>query len=615
MLDQLNKISSIIDRRTKLGMAGLFGLILIAAVLEMVGIGMFIPLLHVFSDPEKIAGIPVVGGLYHVWAGADPNRFIVVFSALLFGFFVAKNVFLGGVIYLQNGFVHRERARFARDLLRVYLARPYTFHLQRNTAELVRNVTLLSGRLFLKVIMPIVNTATDALTVAAVLVVLLLIDPGTTVAVVLLIGATIAVFYRVIRHRVREWGRRTVHHEGRILLWANQALGSIKETKLFGAAPFFVDAFATPNFAVARYQALSNTAGHLPRLFIEAVTMGGLLFLVVVLIGVQGRTVAEILPTLGVFGIAAMRLMPAFSKIVSNLTLLRENAAAIDIFHEELQNRAPEVQAGDEATRPSVAGSGFGFSRELRLERMSYRYPASEGLVLDQISLSIPCRKSVALVGRTGSGKTTLVDIILGLLEPTGGHVLVDGQDIFANLAAWQRRIGYIPQEIYLIDDTLRRNIAFGVADAEIDEEKLQTAIRTAQLEDVIDALPAGPETVIGEHGTRLSGGQRQRVGIARALYNDPEVLVMDEATSALDSETESHINRAIDGLSGAKTLIIIAHRLSTVRHCHRIVLLDRGRVVDTGTFDELAERNGDFSRMIELAQVGATAAQAALPE
>ena len=585
-----------------MGLVGLFGLIFFAALLEMVGISMFVPLLHILSDPGKVAGLPIVGGLYHDWAGGDPSRFIVLFSGLLFAFFVAKNIVLAIIIYLQNRFVLRKRARFARDLMRAYLERPYVFHLQHNTAELVRNVTLLSSRLFLKGVMPIVNTAMELLTALAVLVVLVLVDPGTTLGVALLIGLSVAVFYRIIRNRVREWGRHIVHYDGEILLRANQALGSIKETKISGKEAFFADAFWKPNHAASRYRALSNTAGHLPRLFIETVAMGGLLLLVLVLIQLQGKTAGDILPTLGIFGVASMRLMPSFSKIVSNMTLLRENTAAVDILHGDLSEAGMEAPETVKKTAEPV--SPLNFNDDLRLEGVTYRYPDGDGPVLDGVTLTIPFRQSVALVGRSGAGKTTLVDVILGLLEPAGGSLKVDGVNLFDDLAGWQRRIGYIPQEIYLTDDTLRNNIALGVDEAEIDEAQVENAVKTAYLEDFVDSLPDGLDTVLGERGARLSGGQRQRVGIARALYHDPEVLVMDEATSALDSETENRISQAIAGLSGEKTVIIIAHRLSTVRNCDRIVLLENGRVVDTGTFDELAKHNVDFIRMIELSSL-----------
>ncbi|NQV83543.1 MAG: ABC transporter ATP-binding protein [Rhodospirillales bacterium] len=608
MIDQFKKIYSLLDRQTRVGLAGLFGLIFVAALLEMAGISMFVPLLHILSDPAKVDSLPVIGGLYHQWADGDPSRFIVLLCSILFAFFVAKNIVLALIIYCQNLFVLRRKARFAHDLMQAYLERPYVFHLQHNTSELVRNVTLLASRLYLKGVMPFVNTAMELLTAIAVLVVLMVVDPGTTLGVVLVIGLSVAVFYRTIRHRVREWGARTIQYDGEILLRANQALGSIKETKISGKEAFFADAFWKPCHALARYMALSSTASHLPRLFIEAVAMGGLLLLVLALIQLQEKTVGEILPTLGIFGVAAMRLMPSFSKIVSNITLLRENMASVDILHDDLRGpeaatRTPKTQTGD-IDAAATAGSALAFKDGLRLEGVSYRYPGSDGTVLDDVNLTIPFRRSVALVGQSGAGKTTLVDVILGLLEPTEGSLTVDGESLFENLGSWQRRIGYIPQDIYLTDDTLRNNIALGVEASDIDPVAMEHAVKTAHLEDFINSLPKGLDTILGERGTRFSGGQRQRVGIARALYHDPEILVMDEATSALDSETENRISQAIDGLSGKKTVIVIAHRLSTVRNCDRIVFLEGGQVIDTGTFDELAKRNANFNRMVELSQL-----------
>jgi ATP-binding cassette subfamily C protein len=342
---------------------------------------------------------------------------------------------------------------------------------------------------------------------------------------------------------------------------------------------------------------------HLPRLLIEAVAIGALVLLVVLMISQPGDNIASVVPKLGLFAIAAMRLMPSLSKLFSALTSLRDNVAAVDTLYADLKDGIALRQHPSEDKKPRTA---FSYTRNIRLEKLSYSYPQTNQNVIDGVDLVIERGQSVAFVGASGAGKTTLVDLVLGLLEPTSGDIRVDGREIHDDLYGWQSLIGYIPQDTYVTDDTLRRNIALGRTDAEIDHVQIERVLRLAQLSAFVEDLPQGLETDVGERGARLSGGQRQRIGIARALYHDPDVLVMDEATSALDGETEKEITTAINQLSGKQTLIIIAHRLSTVRHCDVIVLLEAGRIVDQGSFASLVERNAEFHHLVGLGSTDA---------
>jgi len=333
----------------------------------------------------------------------------------------------------------------------------------------------------------------------------------------------------------------------------------------------------TQGARVAQFQA---TLQQLPRLWLELLAVTGLALLVLSMLA-QGRDMISIVPTLGLFAVAAFRLMPSVNRILGALQLLRYAHIVIDTLHEEFKLDAPEPGAGATKTATSTTPA---FQKEISLSDIGYSYPAAATEALNNLSIVIHKEESVGFIGPSGSGKSTLVDVILGLLPPVAGKVMVDGQDIQKNLRAWQDQIGYVPQTIYLTDDTLRRNVAFGLPDGQIDDAAVRRAIKDAQLEEFVASLKDGIESRVGERGIRLSGGQRQRIGIARALYHDPSVLVLDEATSALDTATESDVMRAVTALQGSKTILIVAHRLSTVEHCDRLYRLEHGKVVSEGS-------------------------------
>ncbi len=597
----LRQIIGLTDRRTRIGLAWLGVAMLVGMAFEMASIGIFLPLFQLLLDPERTAALPIFSWLNANLAGGDPKLLTVLFTAALFGLFVVKMVVLAVITYVHNRFVFARQAEFARAMLAAYLVRPYLFHLEKNTAELIRNITTLSTRLFVRGWLPLLQIATEALTVAGVMIILLLVDAPSTLAVSAVLGAGVAIFYGVLRRPLQRWGERTVRLDGDMLQALHQALGAIKAIKLGGLQKFFSSAFARTVDERARIMALAGTMPYLPRLFIETLAVGGLLVLIAIIVMIQNRDIASVLPTLGIFAVAVARLMPSFSRVISNLGMFRENTSGIAILYADIESgeklaaiAASIAEANDEANAP-------GHVQTVRLDRVSFTYPGASEPALVDIDLEIPHGASVALVGRSGAGKTTLADVILGLLAPTSGRLLLDGRDAHEDLPSWQRRIGYVPQDIYLVDDTFRRNVALGIPDRRISEEQLRRALTEAHLDDVVAGLPLGLDTVVGERGARLSGGQRQRVGIARALYHDPDVLVFDEATSALDNETEQTIIESLGALAGAKTMIVIAHRLSTVRHCDRLVFLNKGRILDQGTFDELVARNPDFRRMAAL--------------
>ncbi len=602
MRKYLTKLFSLFDRQAKWRIAGLFCLMVLGAFMEMVGIGLILPLLQLITTPGKVAGMPFIAEFYAGPGGGEPGRALILGAAILVAFYALKNAAIALLIFVQNRFVFHKTALFATDLLNSYANQPYAFHLRRNTAEFIRNVMMSVKVVFNAGLLAFLNLVMESLLVAGAVVVLLVVAPVATLFALVLIGTTMGGFYLWLRNRIVAWGRLLQDKRGKMILDINQCLGALKETKILGRSGYFVASFFSHSRESAACGTKLVTTQQFPRLLGEIVILGSLLAVVVVIV-LQGKQVIEALPVLGVFAAAAMRILPSVNRIVQNAGNMRLSVAALDDVHSDYH-----MVARDEGTTAPSSGT-LSFRGTIRLEDLDYIYEGTERPSLKGVDITIAKGEIVAFVGASGAGKTTLADIILGLLEPSRGKVLIDGANAFDDLTGWQRRIGYVPQEIYLTDDTLRRNVALGLADGDIDEAKVKEAVRMAKLEDVVTGLPDGLDTVVGERGVRLSGGQRQRIGIARALYHDPDVLVFDEATSSLDSETENDIAKTIEELDGDKTLIIIAHRLSTVRKCDRLFFLKDGRVKDSGTFDELCRTNPDFRRMAQLAKPPETAA------
>jgi ABC-type multidrug transport system fused ATPase/permease subunit len=598
MLDSMRMIWKLVGARTRRGVGWIGIALLMTGLLESCGLGLFLPILGLIFDPESIDRIPGARWAFENLAGGDTQVLLAQFCSALLVFFVLKTIVVGAVIYEMNRFLMTRQAEFSRELLRRYLERNYAFHLDRNSSELVRNIIMLSTRLYLKGMFPILQAATEFFTLAGVTAVLLWVHPLATLLLISVLSGAGIIFYWGLRKPISRWGEKSIEFDRTTLQAANEALGSVKMVILGGHSQFFTDAYSRPALERARYLALSHTAAYMPRLFIEVAAIGTMLSVLIALLYWSGDNPVSVLPTLAIFGIAGLRLMPAISRIIAAATQIRENSAAVNILDAELI---------DPITRASTAEQPLLRARHaepprITLENVSFGY--TEGAaVLRNIHLDIPAGQSVAIVGPSGAGKTTLIDVLLGLLELNSGRVLADGADTGEDIERWQRRIGYVPQNIYLIDDSLARNVALGQRDDEIDHNRLNQAIQVAQLDDVVSQLPDGINTILGEGGSRLSGGQRQRVGIARALYSEPDVLVMDEATSALDMETEHRIDQALAAFSGNCTVIVIAHHLATIRKCSQIVMIDSGRICGTGNFESLSN-NPDFSRLLELSSI-----------
>jgi ATP-binding cassette subfamily C protein len=587
------KLAALFDRAERAKLAVLLALMAIAAILEMAGVALVPLFLLTLQQPGVIRGHVLVAAVMPGASGLDDRATIYAVSCAVLAFFVFKNLFSWFVLRQQYRFMHGKMHQLSTRLLAAYLAKPYTFHLQRNSSELYRNVMNECTTVVSMVLLPATALVVDGLTVLCVSALLIYHQPSLTLLAVAVFGAATLILYLAVRRRA---GRFGAHHQthGRLSsLWLNQSLGGVKEAMVAGTEASFVERFSEhwrqSTDAQAGYLLLSQ----MPRFFNETLAIFAILVLANIML-VQGRGTDEIILTLALFGAATFRLVPTLSRMVSSFTALRFALPSVDALYADLGG----AQAAPLQRRTRRAAPRPDFDRIL-IENLSYRYPGAAREALKNVHLEIPRNSAVGIVGPSGAGKTTLADVLLGLLKPDGGRIVVGAVDVHADSGAWQQRIGYIPQSIFLLDDSIRRNIAFGVPDAEIDEEAIRRAVRIARLDEFLATLPSGLDTTVGERGVRLSGGQRQRIGIARALYHRPDVLLLDEATSALDNQTETEVAAESRTLSGEVTILVIAHRLSTVKRCERLVFLRDGELVAYAPFDELMRAVPGFRDLV----------------
>ena len=570
-LSTAGKIRGVLRSAERPSVAVLLGLTVIGMVLETLGIGLVIPAIAVLMQDDLAASYPAIQPLLHALGDPTPRALILGVMLGLVGIYLAKNLFLAFLAWWQRRVVFGVQAQLSQRLFTTYLRQPWTFHLQRNSAELIRNTVNEVQQLCQLVLLPGMAVFSEGLILLGIGCLLLVVEPLGALVVVLVLGGATWSFHRWTRTHITLWGDARQYHDGLRIQHLQQGLGGAKEVKLLGREADFLAQYQVHNVQSAQMERLQTTVQQLPRLWLELLVVVGLTTLVLTMLA-QGWETAKIVPTLGLFAAAAFRLMPSVNRILSAVISLQYGLPVIDTLHEELKLSVPEpVAQGNNGT--------LAFEKEIRLTNITYTYPGAPAPALNGLSIAIRKGECVGFVGPSGSGKSTLVDVILGLLTPDIGNAVVDGQDIEHNLRAWQNQVGYVPQSIYLTDDTLRRNVAFGLPDEQIDDAAVNRSIKAAQLEDFVASLPDGLENIVGERGVRLSGGQRQRIGVARALYHDPAVLVLDEATSALDVDTERSVMQAVRALHGSKTILIVAHRFSTVEQCNRLYRLEQGRI------------------------------------
>ena len=567
----------VLTRRERRALIGIFLLILVGTVLETFSVGLLIPALSVLTKDDSGFNLPYVT----LKSSLSKTELIQLAAAAIFVVYLTKNIFLGVSTWIQRGFLTKISARLSARMLEIYIRQPYSYHLRQNSSVLIRN-TQDASMVVAGGIEPSLTVLSDGLIAVSLFVVLVVVEPlGTLSAIAIFLSATYH-FQRFTNSRLQRWGKQRQQQKGKIIKTIQQSLGAVKDVQVLGREQMFIDVHREQQIVDTDLLRRINMTQALPRLWLEIIAMGSMASLVVIMLWV-GKEVNAIVPVVGLFALSAFRVLPSVNKIVNGLQTLRVSRSTIETIHQDLGLAVPQSNGIDDVQ--------FEFSL-LSTSNLNFRYEMTDEDVLKNVNISVQRGEAVGFVGQSGSGKSTLIDILLGLLDPKNGSVSINGLSIGEVKRQWQHIVGYIPQTIFLMDDSLRRNIAIGIADSEIDEVAIHDALKSAQLEDFVASLPEGLDTVVGERGVRLSGGQRQRIGIARALYHRPSVLVLDEATSSLDTETEKGVMQAVQALQGDKTVIIVAHRLSTVEYCDRLYRLDAGRIVDEGTFDEVMNRS-----------------------
>ena len=553
-------------------------MVIVGMFLETISLGIVVPIIGILTQDDYQQKYPFIVDIFGNLSREELISAVMVAMVLIY---IVRSLFLFWSLWIQKGFSASVSGRLSQSLFSTYLRQPYMFHLQRNSSTLMRNAKNATAIVTCGVD-PFLVLLTDGLVAIAMFALLIAVEPVGTLAVLLVFGLSTFVFQRTTRRRIDNWGYQVDYHETKILQHLQEGFGGAKDVKVLGRENEFLSQHEKHLGESIRINRIYNVILTLPRSFMEIITIVGLCLLVVSMV-VRGRELADIVPILGLFAAAAFRVMPSINRLLMATQTLIFNRSIIASVYQDFLLDSPDSLTVKSNTK---------FASQLELMDVSFQYPTAATASLQNVSLVVKRGEAVGFVGPSGAGKSTLVDVILGLFAPTSGVVKVDGQDVQQNLRNWQNQIGYVPQAIYLTDDTLRRNVAFGLNDENIDDNLVRDAIRLAQLEEFVATLPEKLDTVVGERGVRLSGGQRQRIGIARALYHNPSVLVLDEATSSLDTPTEHGVMQAVQALQGSKTVLIVAHRLSTVEYCDRLYKIENARITEEGTFDEVFQRS-----------------------
>lgn len=571
------------------------GLVILSAIfmalIEVVGVGSIMPFMAVAAKPEIIHTNDKLEYVYRLLSFQSESRFLVFLGFLVLGFLIISNLSQAFMYYIKMKFTSMRRHTLSSRLLTGYLSQPYTFFLNRNSSEFVKNITGEINQMISGTLMQFVDFISRSIQVSALTAFLFIVNPISTLGITGIIIIIYGTIYFFVRKVLTRLGIERYELTREIALTVSEVFWGIKDVKITGTETVFISEYQRPSKKLANNASTNELIGDIPKFALETAAFSSIILFVLITI-LRSGTFAEVAGTVTLYAYAGYRLIPSIQGFFKALTKLKYGAPTAKRLIAEFA-----IVASARPLTNNVA-TRLPFSNTFALNNISFTYPNIDKPVIENLSISIKSNSLVGFAGKTGSGKTTLVDIILGLLSQQQGEMVVDGISVSdANLRSWQSNLGYVPQNIYLSDDTIAANIAFGIPKKNLDMAAIENAARMAQIHDFIATeLKIGYQTRIGERGVRLSGGQRQRLGIARALYRNPSVLVMDEATSALDNQTEKAVMEAIDALHGTRTIILIAHRLSTLTQCDVIYLLDKGKIVDTGTYAELVEKNQYFA-------------------
>jgi ABC-type multidrug transport system fused ATPase/permease subunit len=573
----------------------LMGMILVMAFLDMLGVASILPFMAVLANPELVQTNAVLNTAFtlsrHIGIHT-PEQFLFALGVLVFVVLVTSLAFKALTTYAQTRFALMREYSIGKRLVEGYLHQPYSWFLNRHSADLGKTILSEVSTVIHGGMLPLMTLMAQSMVTLALVILLIIADPLLALSIGVVLGLAYASIFAVMSGWLKRLGQARIEANKERFTAVSEAFGAAKEVKVGGLEQAYIQRFAKPAEIFAKGQATANVIAQLPRFALEAIAFGGMLLVILYLMAKSGSFAAA-LPIIALYAFAGYRLMPALQQIYGAFTQLRFAGPALLALHQDLSTlQAADTRYGHLSPLP--------LTQAITLSQVSYRYPNAPHPALRGIDLTIPAHSAVGFVGATGSGKTSMVDVILGLLEPQEGSLNIDGQPITAaNRRQWQHSIGYVPQHIYLADDSVAANIAFGANAKEIDQQAVERAAKIANLHEfVVNDLQQGYATTVGERGVRLSGGQRQRIGIARALYHNPQLLILDEATSALDNLTEQAVMEAVNSLGHDITIILIAHRLSTVRQCDQIYLLERGEVKAQGTFEELTQASERFRTM-----------------
>lgn len=570
-MEMFKKIDKILNLKDKIKIGFLLGAILVGSLLELLGVSVILPIANLIMDKDFIYRNKVITYLYTNIGFKNEQSFLISLLLGVIGIYVLKNIYLICMNKWLYDYIYDSQEKMALRLFKAYMGESYIYHLTQNTANLQRSINN-DVVYFYVVLLHILQLGVEVLVSVMLGIYLTLTNISLTITVLCLAVVSVICFYLLTRKTSKKVGKDNQIHSGKMIQWVNQAFNGIKEVKLLGNEQFFLQQYDNHYKKFAKGTKIYYMIQAMPKYIIEAACMAGLMLIIIVKLS-HDMELINLIPQVTVFAVAAFRLLPSVSKMSTHISTILYYKPSVDLVCQDLNNM-PNGGGREVNDKEQLF-----FDKQIEICNVEYKYPERGKKVIDKVSFNINKGEAVAFIGKSGAGKTTIVDLILGLLDPVHGKILVDGVDICENKIAWQKKIGYVPQDIFLMDGSILDNITFGVSSEKINMQKVWQAVKLAQLESFVASLDQGLYTDVGETGARISGGQRQRIGIARALYNDPDILVFDEATSALDWETEKAVLEAIEELYGEKTVIIIAHRFDTVKKCDKIYEVDGGKI------------------------------------
>lgn len=578
-MDIFKKLNYILDKKQKINIVVLAVMIFIGGILETLSISAMLPVVWVIIDAESVQNNKYCQWIMQLLHIQNMQGFIIMLLVSLMIMYVLKNAYLLLLTSEQNRFISVNRNRLISQVLREFLNRPYEFYLDADIPTVFRLTDSDIPNVF-GILMAIISLASEVVVFVLICGVLIVTDWKLVLVLIFISGIVTLVLFKVLKPKLNSLGMTNQAIQSRIAKWRIQAIYGIKDVKVLHRESFFADNYESNGKIGAKLNQKYAIINALPRILIETIFMVSILGYLVVCVAL-GDDMTQMLPTLTAFGLAAVRLLPCVNRINTYLTDISYFRPCLDYVYENM-NINEISKKTNQTLLPVDETKTMKLRNRIELKDIVYAYPNTDTLIFNHADMEIPYGKSIGIMGPSGAGKSTIVDILLGLLKVHEGQILCDGDNVFDNYPAWLAQIGYIPQSIYLVDEPIRNNIAFGIGDDEIDDNRIWQVLEEAQLKEFIQTLPEGLDTTIGDRGVRLSGGQRQRLGIARALYHNPEILVFDEATSALDNETEAAVMEAINSFHGKKTMVIIAHRLNTIEKCDMIYKVEGGKITQT---------------------------------